>query len=124
MGIALIMLMAGFIKICSVHTPTNNPKLPPAKSLPGKKPVCLKKNHQHREVLTFFNHHNLKFTGNAACTFILCLFMYILVYLPFECFVLLLLSKNYHGQYKLFSFTKKKKSKTHVLSKLIKSFIE
>ncbi|XP_037545596.1 disintegrin and metalloproteinase domain-containing protein 10 [Nematolebias whitei] len=34
MGIALIMLMAGFIKICSVHTPTNNPKLPPAKSLP------------------------------------------------------------------------------------------
>lgn len=37
MGIALIMLMAGFIKICSVHTPSSNPKLPPPKPLPGKK---------------------------------------------------------------------------------------
>ena len=36
MGIALIMLMAGFIKICSVHTPSSNPKLPPPKPLPGK----------------------------------------------------------------------------------------
>ncbi|KAM9764704.1 disintegrin and metalloproteinase domain-containing protein 10 [Menidia menidia] len=35
MGIALIMLMAGFIKICSVHTPSSNPKLPPPKALPG-----------------------------------------------------------------------------------------
>ncbi|XP_069723000.1 disintegrin and metalloproteinase domain-containing protein 10 [Phaenicophaeus curvirostris] len=35
MGIALIMLMAGFIKICSVHTPSSNPKLPPHKPLPG-----------------------------------------------------------------------------------------
>ncbi|XP_077569691.1 disintegrin and metalloproteinase domain-containing protein 10 [Stigmatopora nigra] len=35
MGIALILLMAGFIKICSVHTPSNNPKLPPPKPLPG-----------------------------------------------------------------------------------------
>ncbi|XP_034045963.1 disintegrin and metalloproteinase domain-containing protein 10 [Thalassophryne amazonica] len=34
MGIALIMLMAGFIKICSVHTPSSNPKLPPPKRLP------------------------------------------------------------------------------------------
>ncbi|KAF5907591.1 disintegrin and metalloproteinase domain-containing protein 10-like, partial [Clarias magur] len=34
MGIALIMLMAGFIKICSVHTPSSNPKLPPPKPLP------------------------------------------------------------------------------------------
>ncbi|XP_032416432.1 disintegrin and metalloproteinase domain-containing protein 10 isoform X1 [Xiphophorus hellerii] len=33
MGIALIMLMAGFIKICSVHTPSNNPKLPEHKHL-------------------------------------------------------------------------------------------
>uniref|UniRef100_A0A8C5D1B1 Disintegrin and metalloproteinase domain-containing protein 10 n=1 Tax=Gadus morhua TaxID=8049 RepID=A0A8C5D1B1_GADMO len=33
MGIALIMLMAGFIKICSVHTPSSNPKLPPPKPL-------------------------------------------------------------------------------------------
>ena len=30
------MLMAGFIKICSVHTPSSNPKLPPPKPLPGK----------------------------------------------------------------------------------------
>uniref|UniRef100_A0A6I8N3B4 Disintegrin and metalloproteinase domain-containing protein 10 n=1 Tax=Ornithorhynchus anatinus TaxID=9258 RepID=A0A6I8N3B4_ORNAN len=37
MGIALIMLMAGFIKICSVHTPSSNPKLPPPKPLPGKR---------------------------------------------------------------------------------------
>lgn len=35
MGIALIMLMAGFIKICSVHTPSSNPKLPPPRPLPG-----------------------------------------------------------------------------------------
>jgi disintegrin and metalloproteinase domain-containing protein 10 len=41
MGIALIMLMAGFIKICSVHTPSSNPKLPPPKPLPGKD-VCTK----------------------------------------------------------------------------------
>ncbi|KAF5906559.1 disintegrin and metalloproteinase domain-containing protein 10, partial [Clarias magur] len=34
MGIALILLMAGFIKICSVHTPSSNPKLPPPKPLP------------------------------------------------------------------------------------------
>ncbi|XP_063331974.1 disintegrin and metalloproteinase domain-containing protein 10 [Pelmatolapia mariae] len=31
MGIALIMLMVGFIKVCSVHTPSSNPKLPPHK---------------------------------------------------------------------------------------------
>ncbi|KAM9409775.1 disintegrin and metalloproteinase domain-containing protein 10 isoform 2-T2 [Pholidichthys leucotaenia] len=35
MGIALILLMAGFIKICSVHTPSSNPKLPPPKPLPA-----------------------------------------------------------------------------------------
>uniref|UniRef100_UPI00358EFA1F disintegrin and metalloproteinase domain-containing protein 10 isoform X2 n=1 Tax=Myxine glutinosa TaxID=7769 RepID=UPI00358EFA1F len=33
MVLALMMLMAGFIKICSVHTPTSNPKLPPHKHL-------------------------------------------------------------------------------------------
>uniref|UniRef100_A0A8C7Z1S2 Disintegrin and metalloproteinase domain-containing protein 10 n=1 Tax=Oryzias sinensis TaxID=183150 RepID=A0A8C7Z1S2_9TELE len=53
MGIALIMLMAGFIKICSVHTPSSNPKLPPPKPLPGQ----LKKNRLHglrdnRQLLT------------------------------------------------------------------------
>uniref|UniRef100_A0AAX7SXJ0 Disintegrin and metalloproteinase domain-containing protein 10 n=1 Tax=Astatotilapia calliptera TaxID=8154 RepID=A0AAX7SXJ0_ASTCA len=36
MGIALILLMAGFIKICSVHTPSSNPKLPPPKPLPER----------------------------------------------------------------------------------------
>lgn len=42
MGIALIMLMAGFIKICSVHTPSSNPKLPPPKPLPGtENNMCL-----------------------------------------------------------------------------------
>lgn len=41
MGIALIMLMAGFIKICSVHTPSSNPKLPPPKPLPGNTPTKL-----------------------------------------------------------------------------------
>ncbi|XP_037103271.1 disintegrin and metalloproteinase domain-containing protein 10 isoform X1 [Syngnathus acus] len=35
MGIALILLMAGFIKVCSVHTPSSNPKLPPPRPLPG-----------------------------------------------------------------------------------------
>lgn len=45
MGIALIMLMAGFIKICSVHTPSSNPKLPPPKPLPG----TLKRRRQQQE---------------------------------------------------------------------------
>ncbi|XP_034413347.1 disintegrin and metalloproteinase domain-containing protein 10 isoform X2 [Cyclopterus lumpus] len=44
MGIALIMLMAGFIKICSVHTPSSNPKLPPPKPLPG---TLRRKRQQH-----------------------------------------------------------------------------
>ncbi|XP_060894746.1 disintegrin and metalloproteinase domain-containing protein 10 [Labrus mixtus] len=44
MGIALIMLMAGFIKICSVHTPSSNPKLPPPKPLP----VTLKRRRQQQ----------------------------------------------------------------------------
>uniref|UniRef100_A0A8C6M8W7 Disintegrin and metalloproteinase domain-containing protein 10 n=1 Tax=Nothobranchius furzeri TaxID=105023 RepID=A0A8C6M8W7_NOTFU len=35
MGIALIMLMAAFIKVCSVHTPSSNPNLPQARELPG-----------------------------------------------------------------------------------------
>uniref|UniRef100_A0A674NA71 Disintegrin and metalloproteinase domain-containing protein 10 n=1 Tax=Takifugu rubripes TaxID=31033 RepID=A0A674NA71_TAKRU len=43
MGIALIMLMAGFIKICSVHTPSSNPKLPPPKPLPGE--ICQETSH-------------------------------------------------------------------------------
>uniref|UniRef100_A0A8C1KF80 Disintegrin and metalloproteinase domain-containing protein 10 n=1 Tax=Cyprinus carpio TaxID=7962 RepID=A0A8C1KF80_CYPCA len=41
MGIALIMLMAGFIKICSVHTPSSNPKLPPPRPLPGNVPQMI-----------------------------------------------------------------------------------
>ncbi|XP_076011839.1 disintegrin and metalloproteinase domain-containing protein 10 [Genypterus blacodes] len=60
MGIALIMLMAGFIKICSVHTPSSNPKLPPPKPLPGtlkrrRRPQnsnpgqSHRSQHQHRE---------------------------------------------------------------------------
>lgn len=48
MGIALIMLMAGFIKICSVHTPSSNPKLPPPKPLPGK--IC----QVHTKLNSFF----------------------------------------------------------------------
>nr|XP_002127224.2 disintegrin and metalloproteinase domain-containing protein 10-like [Ciona intestinalis] len=35
MGLALVLLMAGFIKLCSVHTPSNNPRLPKHKQLPG-----------------------------------------------------------------------------------------
>ncbi|XP_061599533.1 disintegrin and metalloproteinase domain-containing protein 10 [Cololabis saira] len=60
MGIALIMLMAGFIKICSVHTPSSNPKLPPPKPLPGtlkrrrqqhanQQPQPQRHHRQHRE---------------------------------------------------------------------------
>lgn len=45
MGIALIMLMAGFIKICSVHTPSSNPKLPPPKPLP----VTLRRKRQQQQ---------------------------------------------------------------------------
>uniref|UniRef100_A0A8C1TQR3 Disintegrin and metalloproteinase domain-containing protein 10 n=1 Tax=Cyprinus carpio TaxID=7962 RepID=A0A8C1TQR3_CYPCA len=46
MGIALIMLMAGFIKICSVHTPSSNPKLPPPRPLPGIYPRGPKPKHR------------------------------------------------------------------------------
>nr|CAB3219987.1 disintegrin and metalloproteinase domain-containing protein 10-like [Phallusia mammillata] len=35
MGLALILLMAGFIKVCSNVTPSNNPRLPKHKQLPG-----------------------------------------------------------------------------------------
>uniref|UniRef100_H2Y604 ADAM10 endopeptidase n=1 Tax=Ciona savignyi TaxID=51511 RepID=H2Y604_CIOSA len=35
MGLALVLLMAGFIKVCSVHTPSNNPSLPKHKQFPG-----------------------------------------------------------------------------------------
>ncbi|CAB1331853.1 unnamed protein product [Coregonus sp. 'balchen'] len=51
MGIALIMLMAGFIKICSVHTPSSNPKLPPPKPLPVT-PSCPHPNHYQVSVHT------------------------------------------------------------------------
>lgn len=47
MGIALIMLMAGFIKICSVHTPSSNPKLPQPKPLPGT--LTRKRNPQQQQ---------------------------------------------------------------------------
>ncbi|XP_077994066.1 disintegrin and metalloproteinase domain-containing protein 10-like [Glandiceps talaboti] len=33
MGVGLIILMGLFIKICSVHTPSSNPKLPPARNI-------------------------------------------------------------------------------------------
>ncbi|XP_043100746.1 disintegrin and metalloproteinase domain-containing protein 10 isoform X2 [Puntigrus tetrazona] len=54
MGIALIMLMAGFIKICSVHTPSSNPKLPPPKPLPGtlkrrRNPAAQTQPQRHRQ---------------------------------------------------------------------------
>ncbi|XP_060770598.1 disintegrin and metalloproteinase domain-containing protein 10-like [Neoarius graeffei] len=60
MGIALIMLMAGFIKICSVHTPSSNPKLPPPKPLPGTlkrrraQHASQQQQHQHHH----HHHHN------------------------------------------------------------------
>uniref|UniRef100_A0A3B3ZRD6 Disintegrin and metalloproteinase domain-containing protein 10 n=1 Tax=Periophthalmus magnuspinnatus TaxID=409849 RepID=A0A3B3ZRD6_9GOBI len=53
MGIALIMLMAGFIKICSVHTPSSNPKLPPPKPLPG----TLKRRRQQQQQQGQRPHH-------------------------------------------------------------------
>ena len=36
MALAMIMLMGAFIKICSLHTPTNNPNMPKHKEFPGK----------------------------------------------------------------------------------------
>ncbi|KAL9985314.1 hypothetical protein ACROYT_G007703 [Oculina patagonica] len=33
MGVGLILLMAGFIKLCSVHTPSSNPNRKPARQL-------------------------------------------------------------------------------------------
>ncbi|XP_070536198.1 disintegrin and metalloproteinase domain-containing protein 10-like [Ptychodera flava] len=37
MGVGLIILMGLFIKVCSVHTPSSNPKLPPARTLSRKR---------------------------------------------------------------------------------------
>jgi len=33
MGVGLIIIMGLFIKVCSVHTPSSNPKLPPARNI-------------------------------------------------------------------------------------------
>ncbi|XP_061737935.1 disintegrin and metalloproteinase domain-containing protein 10 isoform X1 [Nerophis ophidion] len=46
MCIALILVMAGFIKVCSVHTPSSNPKLPPPRPLPG---TLKRRRHQQRD---------------------------------------------------------------------------
>lgn len=35
MGLALVLLMVGFVKLCSVHTPTSNPSMPKHRQLPG-----------------------------------------------------------------------------------------
>uniref|UniRef100_A0A8C2HIF3 Disintegrin and metalloproteinase domain-containing protein 10 n=1 Tax=Cyprinus carpio TaxID=7962 RepID=A0A8C2HIF3_CYPCA len=60
MGIALIMLMAGFIKICSVHTPSSNPKLPPPKPLPGtlKRRRAQQQQQQHQQHQNQHAHQN------------------------------------------------------------------
>ncbi|KAG1929652.1 disintegrin and metalloproteinase domain-containing protein 10-like [Pimephales promelas] len=64
MGIALIMLMAGFIKICSVHTPSSNPKLPPPKPLPGTlkrrraQQAAQQQQQQHHQHLNQNQHQN------------------------------------------------------------------
>ncbi|XP_061610773.1 disintegrin and metalloproteinase domain-containing protein 10 [Phyllopteryx taeniolatus] len=49
MGITLILLMAGFIKVCSIHTPSSNPKLPPPKPLPGRKSHPSAQSHTPRQ---------------------------------------------------------------------------
>ena len=36
MALALVMLMGAFIKICSIHTASDNPNLPEARDFPGK----------------------------------------------------------------------------------------
>ena len=43
MALALIMLMGAFIKLCSMHTPTNNPNMPKHKEFPGKSDFFKKK---------------------------------------------------------------------------------
>ncbi|XP_035379510.1 LOW QUALITY PROTEIN: disintegrin and metalloproteinase domain-containing protein 10-like [Electrophorus electricus] len=62
MGIALIMLMAGFIKICSVHTPSSNPKLPPPKPLPGtlkrRRAQHAAQQQQQQQQQQHHHHHN------------------------------------------------------------------
>jgi len=35
MALALVMLMGAFIKICSIHTASDNPNLPEARDFPG-----------------------------------------------------------------------------------------
>jgi len=42
MSLGLIVLMALFIKVCAVHTPSSNPKQPPARKL------TLPRRHTHR----------------------------------------------------------------------------
>ncbi|CAJ1049197.1 disintegrin and metalloproteinase domain-containing protein 10 [Xyrichtys novacula] len=56
MAIALVLLMAGFIKICSIFTPSNNSKLPPPKPVPKQVhslcPCSAKKPQQRPESLS------------------------------------------------------------------------
>jgi len=63
MCLGLIVLMALFIKICAVHTPSSNPKLPPAQKL------TLPRRHTHRSQVCISIHH--VFTGvffrSASC---------------------------------------------------------
>lgn len=67
MGIALIMLMAGFIKICSVHTPSSNPKLPPPKPLPGTEPPVFRSLQYPRMVSTWADHTNVRTFDGILC---------------------------------------------------------
>ena len=62
MALALIMLMGAFIKLCSMHTPTNNPNMPKHKEFPGKSDFFKKK--ICGEKILF--HENFKNSGMAV----------------------------------------------------------
>jgi len=48
MVVALLLLMIGFVKLCSVHTPTSNPQLPKHRQLPGAETLRRRRNRQHQ----------------------------------------------------------------------------
>jgi disintegrin and metalloproteinase domain-containing protein 10 len=52
MGVGLVVLMALFIKICAVHTPSSNPKQPPARKL------TLPRRQAHRSQVLFHQFHD------------------------------------------------------------------
>ena len=49
MGIALIVVMGAFIKICAVHTPSSNPRKPKARQLTLPRTLQRRRHHHNQQ---------------------------------------------------------------------------